>query len=340
MLSRKEDTMDKKKNELEGSRVLITGGAGLIGSHIADQLVLKGVKEIVILDNFTRGRRDNLEWAESVGNIRIIEGDIRDPEMMNECTKGIDYIFHQAALRITACAEYPRGALNVLDNGTFNVVEAAAHNNVKKIVAASSASVYGMAEVFPTPEGHHPYNNETLYGAFKLANEAVLKAFHSMYGLEYTALRYFNVYGPRMDIFGVYTEVMIKWLDAIDNWVQPQIYGDGSQTMDFIYVGDVARANIMAMETPGINRALNIGTGKETSLLELLNLMLSITGSNLKPEFKPERKVNPVRRRLADVSLAEKLIRFKAQVPLRDGLSELIKWRQAIKDAAVKLVLK
>jgi len=329
-----------KTNNLEGSRVLITGGAGLIGSHIADQLVLREVNEIIIVDNLTRGRLENLNWARSCGKIKIVEGDIRDPELMMECTKSVDYVFHQAAIRITECAEYPRSAMEVIGNGTFNVLDACIRNNVKKVVSASSASVYGMADQFPTSETHHPYNNETIYGAFKLVNEAMLKAFHSMYGMEYAALRYFNVYGPRMDVFGAYTEVMIRWLDAIDDWISPKIFGDGSQSMDFIYVGDVARANVLAMETPCINRAINIGSGKETSLAELLNLMLAVTKSDLRPEYAPERKVNPVRRRLADITLARELLGFEAKVSLQEGLQELVKWRKAMKESKQKLALK
>ena len=332
--------MAEHRNILEGSRVLITGGAGLIGSHIADQLVQKGVGEIVILDNFTRGSRENLKWACDCGNVKIIEGDIRDPEILQECTREIDYIFHQAALRITACAEFPRGAMEVMVNGTFNVLDAAVRNKVKKVVAASSASVYGMADEFPTAENHHPYDNQTIYGSFKLANEGMLRSFYSMYGLEYAALRYFNVYGPRMDVHGAYTEVMIRWLEAIENWVPPQVFGKGDQTMDFVYVGDVARANILALETPNVNMAINIGSGKETSLLELLHLITAVVGSNMKPEFKEERKVNPVRRRLADVTLAKKTIGFEAQTSLRDGLSELVRWRNGLREGKQSLVLR
>ncbi|MCP4632145.1 MAG: NAD-dependent epimerase/dehydratase family protein [candidate division Zixibacteria bacterium] len=325
---------------MEGSRILITGGAGLIGSHIADLLVQKDTKEIIILDNFTRGTEDNLNWASNVGNVTIIEGDIRDPEMLLEATRNVDYVFHQAAPRITACAEYPRGAMDIMVNGTFNVLDAAVRNNVKKVVAASSASVYGMAEQFPTNESHHPYDNETIYGTFKLSNEGMMRSFHAMYGLDYTPLRYFNVYGPRMDVFGVYTEVMIRWLDAIDEWVPPQIHGDGSATMDFVYVGDVARANVMAMETPNARTAINIGTGIETSLSELLELMLELTSSNLQPEYAPLRKVNPVKRRLADVSLAKNLLGFEAKSSLREGLSQLIEWRKEMKEFKQRLVLK
>ena len=185
---------------MHNNRVLITGGAGLIGSHIADQLVQSGDPEIIVLDNFVRGRRENLAWAMSHGRIRIVEGDIRDAALLHEVMQGVDLVFHQAALRITQCAEQPRLALEVLADGTFNVIEAAVAAKVGKIVAASSASVYGMADELPTTENQHPYNNRTLYGAAKTFNEGLLRSFNEMSGLNYVALRYFNVYGPRMDI--------------------------------------------------------------------------------------------------------------------------------------------
>src|SRR3990170_1693140 len=177
------------------SRVLITGGAGLVGSHIVDQLIEKGVAEIVVLDNFVRGQRQNITEAVKHGNVKIVEGDIRDPKLISAVLQGVDVVFHQAAIRITQCAEEPRLALEVLADGTFNVLEAAVKAGVKKVVVASSASVYGSAEEFPTTERHHPYNNRTIYGAAKVFNEGLLRSFHEMYGLHYVALRYFNVYG-------------------------------------------------------------------------------------------------------------------------------------------------
>ncbi len=196
-------------------RALITGGAGLIGSHIADSLIKEKISEVVVLDNFSRGRHENLAPAAAHGNVTIIEGDIRDRSLVRRGHDGIDIVFHQAALRITHCAEDPRLAVEVLADGTFNILEAAVSAGVKKVIAASSASVYGLAEVFPTPENHHGYNNRTLYGAAKLFNEGLLRSFHQMYGLDYIALRYFNVYGPRMDTYGVYTEVLIRWMDSL-----------------------------------------------------------------------------------------------------------------------------
>src|ERR1700752_2800454 len=189
------------------TRALITGGAGLIGSHIADQLVAQGFEEIVVLDNLTRGRLENLAAATASGKIRLIEGDIRDADLVRRAMDDIDLVFHQAAIRITHCAEDPRLAHDVLATGTFNVLEAAVKNKVKRVVSASSASIYGQADEFPTSERHHGYGNRTIYGATKMYGEGLLRSFNEMYGLEYVALRYFNVYGPRMDAFGVYTEV-------------------------------------------------------------------------------------------------------------------------------------
>jgi UDP-glucose 4-epimerase len=314
---------------LNNSRVLITGGAGLIGSHIADQLVRNGTSEIVILDNFTRGRRENLAWALANGPLSIVEGDIRDRALLAEIMQGIDVVFHQAAIRITQCAEEPRLAIEVLVDGTFNVLEAAVQAKIKKVIAASSASVYGLAEDFPTNEKHHPFNNRTLYGACKVFNEGLLRSFNEMYGLNYAALRYFNVYGPRMDVFGAYTEVLIRWMERIAAGQPPLIFGDGHQTMDFVFVEDIARANLLAMQSEVTDEVFNIASGMETSLNELANTLLSVMGSDLKPEYGPERKVNPVPRRLADVRKAEQTLGFKAQVKLEEGLRRLVEWWRA-----------
>jgi UDP-glucose 4-epimerase len=314
---------------MRGQRTLITGGAGLVGSHIADQLARAGAGEVVVLDNFVRGRRANLAWALANGPVRIVEGDIRDRELLRELLDGVDVVFHQAAIRITQCAEEPRLALEVLADGTFNVLEAAVAAGVGKVVAASSASVYGLAEAFPTPETHHLYNNRTMYGAAKMFNEGLLRAFHEMYRLPYVALRYFNVYGPRMDIHGVYTEVLIRWMERIAAGRPPLILGDGSQTMDFVYIEDVARANLAAAGADADDEVFNVASGVETSLNDLAKTLLRVMGSDLEPEYGPERSVNPVARRLADTGAARERLGFEATVGLDEGLGRLVAWWQA-----------
>ncbi|HTC60101.1 MAG TPA: NAD-dependent epimerase/dehydratase family protein [Solirubrobacteraceae bacterium] len=312
-----------------GERALITGGGGAVGSNIADQLVQAGAQEIVVLDNFVRGRRDNLAWAIENGPVRLVEGDIRDRELVAELTRGIDVVFHQAALRITQCAAEPRLALEVMVDGTYNVIEAALAEKVRRIVAASSASVYGLAEQFPTDESHHPYANDTLYGAAKTFNEGLLRSFNSMQGLDYVALRYFNVYGPRMDIHGVYTEVLVRWMERIESGVPPLILGDGSQTMDFIYIGDVARSNVLAASANVSDEVFNVASGSETSLLELAQMLIEVMGAKVEVEHGPERSVNKVPRRLADTRAARERLGFKAEVDLEEGLRLLVDWWRA-----------
>jgi UDP-glucose 4-epimerase len=311
-------------------RILITGGAGLVGSHIVDLLVRgEGIptpKEIVVLDDFVRGSEKNLERAMNRGPVHLVKGDIRDRDLLDELIRGVSLIFHQAAIRITQCAEDPRLAFDVLAAGTFNIIEAAARAGVRKIVSASSASVYGLAEEFPTTELHHLYNNRTIYGAAKAFNEGLLRSFNDMYGLDYVALRYFNVYGPRMDIYGAYTEVLIRWMERIAAGQPPLIFGDGTQTMDFVYVEDVARANILAAQADVTDQVFNVASGVETSLNDLAYALARVMDSNLRPEYGPERKVNPVPRRLADISKARRMIGFEAQVGLEEGLRRLVQW--------------
>jgi UDP-glucose 4-epimerase len=333
---KKSENREEIMVEIEKSRYLITGGAGLVGSHIADYLIKNGASEIVILDNFVRGRRENLSWAIENGPLTIIEGDIRDRKLLAEITKGIDVVFHQAAIRITQCAEEPRLALEVMADGTFNVLEAAVQGGVKKVVAASSASVYGLAEAFPTPESHHPYHNRTLYGATKVFNEGLLRSFYDMYDLNYIGLRYFNIYGPRMDIYGAYTEVLIRWMERIVKGESPLIFGTGDQTMDFIYIEDVARANLLAAQADRTDEVLNIASGRETSLKELAEMLLNVMDSDLPVQYGPERKVNPVSRRLADISQARHLIGFEAQTSLEEGLRRLVDWWRTQKTGAEK----
>lgn len=317
---------------MNGQTVLITGGAGLIGSHIAEALAGEGVAEVRVLDNFVRGRRANLEAAAGLVPLQIIEGDIREVEAVRSAMEGVHTLFHQAAIRITQCAQEPRLAFDVLSTGTFNVLEAAAEAGVKKVVAASSASIYGMANVFPTTEDHHSYNNRTLYGAAKAFNEGLLSSFHEMYGMPTVALRYFNVYGERMDIHGAYTEVLVRWMERIARSEAPLIFGDGKQTMDFVHVADIARANVLAAKADIKHGAFNVATGVETSLLGLAQALQRAMGADLPIEHRAERNVNPVPRRLADTARARQELGFEAAIGLEEGLRRLVAWWRAEQD--------
>jgi UDP-glucose 4-epimerase len=320
---------------IEGERCLVTGGAGTIGSTIVDQLVAAGAAEVIVLDNFVRGRRENLASALVTGKVRLAEGDIRDRRLVTALMSGIDLVFHQAAIRITQCATEPRLAVEVLVDGTYEVIEAAVDAGVRKVVAASSASVYGLAEEFPTSERHHPYANDTLYGAAKTFNEGLLRSFHAMRGLDYVALRYFNVYGPRMDIHGLYTEVLIRWMERIEAGQPPLILGDGTQTMDFVFTEDIARANLLAAARDATGEVFNIGSGTETSLRELAEILIRVMDRDLQLEFGPPRAVNPVTRRLADVSRAAECLGWKAETGLAEGLERLVSWWRAQQAAGV-----
>jgi UDP-glucose 4-epimerase len=317
---------------LEGTHALVTGGAGTIGSTLVDQLLEAGVAHIDVLDNLVRGRRANLDHALASGRVDLVDGDIRDGRLVDELTAGKDVVFHQAAIRITQCADEPRLALEVLVDGTFNVVEAAARHRVKKLVAASSASVYGMAEEFPTTERHHHENNDTLYGAAKTFNEGLIRSFRAMQGLDYVLLRYFNVYGPRMDAHGLYTEVLVRWMERIEDGMPPLIFGDGQQTMDFVCVPDIARANVLAAESDVLEGTYNIASGVETSLLQLAEALLRAMESDVGVEHGPERTVNGVARRLADTSAAKRDLGFQATIGLEDGLRRLVDWWLPLRD--------
>jgi len=317
---------------LHNKTVLITGGCGLIGSHISDLLIRdERVKRIIILDNLSRGALHNIEWARQHGGVELAQKDIRNFADIRPYFDGVDVVFHLAAIRITACAAQPRECLEVMIDGAYNVVEACQQSGVKRLVASSSASIYGAADNFPTPEEHHPYNNRTWYGAAKLANEGLYRSFNDMFGLPYLALRYFNVYGPRMDVFGKYTEVLIRWLDCLDRGERPKIFGDGQTSMDFVYVEDVARANILAAKSDLVDEVFNIASGIEITLLELLQTLLKVTGHpEFYPEFHPERNINPVPRRLADLTRAAEKLGFCPQVGLEEGLRRLVEWRRQV----------
>lgn len=316
-------------SNLEGKRILVTGGAGFVGSFIVDLVFREKIREVIVLDNFIRGSRNNLKNILSWPDLRVVKGDIRNRQLLNDLFQEVDYCFHMAALRITHCATEPREALEVMYDGTYNILEMCVKHNVKKIVAASSASIYGQADEFPTQETHHPYNNVTLYGAAKMANELMYRSFAHMYGLSYNALRYFNIYGPRMDTHGRYTEVLIRWYRMIKEGQPPIIFGDGKQTMDFIYVEDVARATVTALTEGVENEVFNVASGTETSLEELCLALLKAMDSDLKPEYKDlpdDRKKVEVYRRLADTSKTRKMLNFESRVRLDQGLKMLVNW--------------
>jgi UDP-glucose 4-epimerase len=311
---------------IKDSRILVIGGAGLIGSHLVDQLVNEPVKEIVVFDNFTRGKMDNLKAAQKDPRVRLVRGSILDLAVLREEMKGIDYVFHLAALWLHECVHQPRAGVEVNVLGTFNVMEAAHQAGVKKVIYSSSASVYGNALTVPMKEDH-PFNNRTLYGATKIAGEQFFRAFYDLNKLNYVALRYMNVYGPRMDYKGVYVTIVMKVLDAIQDGKPPVIFGDGSQSYDFVHVSDVARANILALKSDATDDCFNVGMGIKTSINELVAKLLALTGSTLKPEYRPQEQ-SFVTHRMGSTEKAERLLGFKAQIDLDQGLRSVIEWRR------------
>ena len=313
-------------NKVKDSVILVTGGAGFIGSYVIEELVLLKPKKIIIIDNLIRGGYPNMKNFINNSVIEFREGDLRDLDLLEKCITGADYVFHMAALRINSCAANPREGFEVMLKSTFEIASLCVKHKVKKVIYSSSASVYGLAQHFPTPETDNPYNNQTFYGAAKMWGEQLFRSFKFMYGLDYVALRYFNAYGPRMDTDGKYTEVMIKWLECIRDEKNPLIYGDGSTTMDFVYVKDIAKSNIAALQADVTDEAFNIGNCEETSLKELLAVLLKVNNSNLTPEYRAENSVNPVSRRLADISKARDLLKFTPTISLEQGMKELSEW--------------
>ena len=297
---------------------------------MVDRLVEGGADRVVVLDDLTRGREENLAKAEASGRVELVVGDIRDVNLVCRLTEGCDAVFHLAAIRITQCAEDPRLAHDVLATGTFNVLEAARDAGVRKVIASSSASVYGLAEVFPTNEAHHPWANDTIYGAAKVYNEGLLRSFHAMSGLDYVALRYFNVYGPRMDVHGVYTEVLIRWMERIASGQPPLSSGTvcrpWTSSMFVISHGRTSLRSRRRLPT----RVYNIASSVETSLLDLAGALSEAMG-RVRPGacFRPRTNVNPVSRRLADTSAAERDLGWSAEIPLGQGLQDLVAWWRA-----------
>lgn len=313
--------------KLNGKSILVIGGAGFIGSHVVDQLLKEDVKQVIVYDNFVRGSIYNLENALKDPRCRVFEigGDILQIDILNAAMKESDMVVHLAALWLLQCYDYPKAAFETNIRGTFNVIEACKENKIEKLVYSSSASVYGDAVQIPMTE-EHPFNNRTFYGATKIACEAMLRAYNERYNLDYIGLRYMNVYGARQDYKGTYIAVIMKILDKLDAGQSPEVYGDGSQSYDFVYVEDVARANILALKSDIPDRFYNVGMGKKTSIKEVTEMLLGLTGSKAEIVYKPEGKTF-VTNRIGSTVKAEKELGFKAQIELEEGLKKLIEWR-------------
>jgi UDP-glucose 4-epimerase len=315
--------------DIQGKRVLVIGGAGLIGSHVVEELLREDVREVIVFDNFCRGTHENLEQALKDPRCRIFDigGDILQTDILDTAVKNADGVIHLAALWLLQCHEYPRAAFDVNIRGSFNVLEACVNNGVERLVYSSSASVYGDAVQEPMAEDH-PYNNWTFYGATKIAGEHMMKAFHRRYGLKGVGLRYMNVYGPRQDYRGTYIAVIMKILDNIDKGVPPVVFGDGSQAYDFIYVGDTARANVCALKSDVAFGCYNVGRGIKTSIRELTEQILKITGSGLGIRYEPAGQTF-VTNRVGDTAAAERDLGFRWTVDLEEGLKRLVAWRNS-----------
>jgi UDP-glucose 4-epimerase len=314
--------------EIRGKNILVIGGAGFIGSHVVDKLLNHDIGKVIIYDNFVRGTADNIENALKDPRVRVFEigGDILQTDILNAAVKESDMVIHLAALWLLQCHEYPRAAFEVNIKGTYNVLEACKENNIERLIYSSSASVYGDAVEIPMTE-QHPFNNKTFYGATKIAGEAMMRAFFHRYGVNYCGLRYMNVYGPRQDYKGTYIAVIMKILDNLDQGKPPIVYGDGSQSYDFIYVEDAANANVCALKSDSVDQFYNVGKGVKTSIKELTELLLKIYNSDLKIQFMPEGQTF-VTNRIGSTEKAEREIGFKAVVELEEGLKNLIQWRK------------
>jgi nucleoside-diphosphate-sugar epimerase len=313
--------------ELKDARIAVIGGAGFVGSHIVDALLAEPVREIVVLDNFVRGRRENLTGALADRRVRLVEGSILDRELLQSVVDGRDGVFHLAALWLHECVHEPRAALEVNVVGTFNVIEACRQAGTRKVVYSSSASVYGDAAFTPMTE-EHPFHNRTMYGATKIAGEQFFRAFYEQHRLDYVGLRYMNIYGPRMDDKGAYVSVIMKVLDRIALGERPVVHGDGSQAYDFIHASDVARANLLALQSDASDELFNVGCGVKTTINELVAMLLRLTGSTLVPEYRPQEQMF-VSHRVGSTQRASSQLGFTARVPLEEGLRSVVEWRRA-----------
>ena len=320
--------------EIKEKKFLVIGGAGLIGSHTVDKLLLENPKEIIIFDNFVRGLRSNLIQSLKDPRVTIydIGGDICQTDILNSAVEKVDGVFHLAALWLLQCHEYPSSAFEVNIKGTFNVLDACTKNQIERLVYSSSASVYGDALEEPMGEDH-PFNNKNFYGATKICGESMARAFHHRYGLNYVGLRYMNVYGPRQDYQGAYIAVIMKMLDAIDRGEGPTILGDGSEAFDFVSVEDCARANVRAMKATTTDEFYNVGTGSRTTLKELAEMLLELTESTQPISYKERSEATLVRNRIGSPEKAAREINFVAEENLRVGLEKLIRWRISDKEA-------
>lgn len=318
--------------ELTDSRIVVIGGAGFIGSHIVDQLLREQVREVVVVDNFVRGTRANIAEALKDPRVRLVEGSITDRPLMDQVLAKADGVFLLAALWLYECVHEPRKALEVNVDGTWNVIEAARAAGVKRIVYSSSASVYGDAVTLPMTE-EHPFNNRTMYGATKIAAEQFLRSQYEQHKLPYVAMRYMNVYGPRMDYKGTYVSVIMKVLDKLDAGERPVVFGDGSQAYDFVHVDDVARANLLAMRSDVADESFNVGTGVQTTINELVERLLEITRSTLTIDYRPNEQMF-VTNRVGSTEKASRMIGFTATTPLRQGLQSVVEWRARDRSAA------
>jgi len=318
--------------DLKGKKILVIGGAGFIGSHVVQELLKEEVAEVVIFDNLTRGKISNLDESLSDPRCSVFPdgGDIREIDVLNRAVSQVDGVVHLAAMWLLHTKEYPRTAFDVNIQGTFNVLEACVNNRIERLVYSSSASVYGDAAFIPMTE-EHPFNNRNFYGASKIAGEAMARAFYDRYGLSYVGLRYMNVYGPYQDQTAAYTGVIPIMLNKIDANEVPVINGDGSQAYDFVSARDVARCNVLSLKSVVSDEFFNVGTGVQTSIRELCDLILQLKGSELKVEYKPyseEDSRRMVQNRIGSTEKAREMLGFEYLDELRDGLLELISWRE------------